>query len=127
MRLNQRVSVSISRKNLLVGVATACSLFGSATAQYDVPDPEICGCAPGTYTFTLDFGLTCPPVNVTRNGGVAATFCQVSPFGDADQNITDLVPVRKKLHDHEGQTQRLVSKSRFASLFLGRCHFCGYS
>lgn len=77
----------------MVGLATACSLFGGASAQA-LPDPELCGCAPGTYTFTFDFGLTCPPVNVTRDGGVAATFCQISPFGDPDQNITDLVPVR---------------------------------
>jgi hypothetical protein len=55
---------------------------------------EVCYCAPLKYTFTFDFGLTCPPVNVTRNGGIAATFCQVSPFGDPAQNITDLVPVQ---------------------------------
>lgn len=54
---------------------------------------DICACAPTTYEFTFDFGLTCPPINVTRDGGVAATYCQIFPFGDPDQNITDTVPV----------------------------------
>jgi hypothetical protein len=62
----------------------------SATVSDGQP---LCSCSPSTYIFTLDFSLTCPPVNVTRNGGIAATFCQVSPFGDAESNITDLVPV----------------------------------
>lgn len=68
------------------------SLSGTGV-QAQETEPEICSCAPLRYTFTFDFGLTCPPVNVTRNGGIAATFCQVSPFGDPAQNITDLVPV----------------------------------
>ena len=57
------------------------------------PDSSLCACSPSSYKFTLDFSLTCPPVNVTKNGGIAATFCQISPFGTAESNITDLVPV----------------------------------
>jgi hypothetical protein len=73
----------------LAGLAAAFSLFSRASAQ------QLCACSPGSYTFTFDFGLDCPPVNVTRNGGVAATVCQISPFpGEPDANITDLVPVR---------------------------------
>jgi hypothetical protein len=76
-------------RNLLAGLAAAFSLFGGASAQ------DLCACSPGSYTFTFDFGLDCPPVNVTRNGGVGATFCQISPFpGEPDANITDIVPVR---------------------------------
>mmetsp|Transcript_6032 Transcript_6032/g.12420 ORF Transcript_6032/g.12420 Transcript_6032/m.12420 type:complete len:281 (+) Transcript_6032:83-925(+) len=62
-------------------------LSGSATAQ------ELCSCSPSTYTFTLDFSLTCPPVSVTRNPAITATFCQISPLGDPNETITDLVPV----------------------------------
>lgn len=58
---------------------------------------DICACAPSTYEFTFDFGLTCPPINVTRDGGVAATYCQIFPFGDPEQNITDTVPVSVEL------------------------------
>lgn len=53
----------------------------------------ICACSPSQLTFTLDLSLTCPPVDVTRNDGISATFCQISPFGDANQNIEDLTPV----------------------------------
>jgi hypothetical protein len=73
---------------LYVSVVTLSLLSGRATAQEDV-----CACSPSKYTFTLDFSLACPPVNVTRNPGIAATFCQISPFGDANQTIEDLVPV----------------------------------
>lgn len=70
--------------------ASAVAVFllsGSATAQ------DLCSCSPSTYTFTLDFSLTCPPVSVTRNPAITATFCQISPLGDANETITDLVPV----------------------------------
>ena len=52
---------------------------------------EICYCAPNSYEFTLDFFLTCPPVNITLGDAVAATTCMVSPFGDPE--VSDLVPV----------------------------------
>jgi hypothetical protein len=69
-------------------------LLGVASGQNgDELLVDLCGCSPGTYEFTFDFSLTCPPINVTRSGGVAATFCQISSFGDPDDNITDLVPV----------------------------------
>jgi hypothetical protein len=58
---------------------------------------DLCGCSPGSFEFTFDFSLTCPPVNITSNGGVAATFCQISPFGEDEDNITDLVPVSTSL------------------------------
>lgn len=52
---------------------------------------EICFCAPNTYEFTLDFSLTCPPVNITLGDAVKATTCMVSPFGEPE--VADLVPV----------------------------------
>ena len=53
-----------------------------------------CACSPAEYEFTFDFSLVCPPINVTRNGGVDTTFCQIADLGGFDANITDLVPVR---------------------------------
>jgi len=52
---------------------------------------EICNCAANSYEFTLDFALTCPPVNITLGDAVAATTCMVSPFGTPE--VSDLVPV----------------------------------
>jgi hypothetical protein len=52
---------------------------------------ELCSCSPSTYEFTLDFDLSCPPVNITIGNAVQATSCITSPYGDPD--ITDLVPV----------------------------------
>lgn len=52
---------------------------------------EICYCAPNAYEFTLDFSLTCPPVNITLGDAVKATTCMVSPFGIPE--VKDLVPV----------------------------------
>lgn len=76
---------------MAMSLIAAASLFlGGATAQ------DLCACSPSKYTFTLDFSLSCPPVNVTRNGGIAATFCQISPFGEENDNITDLVPTEIK-------------------------------
>jgi hypothetical protein len=99
----------ISRLLALLSVLGTC-----AKAQ------EICYCAPLQYTFTFDFGLTCPPVNVTRNGGIAATFCQISPFGDPDQNITDLVPVEIGYVDvlELGQAFDVLSQDNITGTFV---------
>ena len=72
----------------IASAAVALSLFCERAMSQDV-----CSCSPSKYTFTLDLSLTCPPVNVTRNRGISATFCQISPFGDADSEIEDLIPV----------------------------------
>ena len=70
--------------------ATAQILFEEESASDDGP---ICACSPSKFSFTLDFSLTCPPVDVTRNDGIAATFCAMSSFGDVGEEIEDLVPV----------------------------------
>jgi len=73
-------------------VVVALSLLsGKAVAQGD-----LCTCSPSKYTFTFDYALICPPVNVSRNGGISATFCQLTPFGEPDEIIDDLVPVEVK-------------------------------
>ncbi|OEU14276.1 hypothetical protein FRACYDRAFT_240811 [Fragilariopsis cylindrus CCMP1102] len=83
-------------------------------------DQKICACSPSTYQFTLDFSLTCPPMNVTRNGGIAATFCQISPFGDAQSNITDLVPVSVGYVDvlELGQTFEVLTQVNITGTFV---------
>ena len=83
-------------------------------------DQNLCACSPSTYQFTLDFSLTCPPMNVTRNGGIAATFCQISPFGDAQSNITDLVPVSVGYVDvlELGQTFEVLTQVNITGTFV---------
>ncbi len=69
-------------------------LSGRADAQDNGED--ICACSPSKITFQLNFNGVCPPVNVTgAPGAIAATFCQISPFGDGDSEdqTDDLVPV----------------------------------
>ena len=87
-----------SRNRILVVVSSVLLLFlvlsdRSTKVVAEDAEEEICACSPSQYTFTFNFALTCPPVNVTRNGGIEATFCQTSPFGDPSLNITDLTPV----------------------------------
>ena len=43
-----------------------------------------------SYEMSFDFSLVCPPVDVTLNGGVAETSCQISPLGGV---FDDVVPV----------------------------------
>jgi hypothetical protein len=99
----------------LSSLLAATLLVGKADGQL-----EVCSCAPTSYTFTFDFGLTCPPVNVTRNGGIAATFCQISPFGDPDSNITDLVPVEVGYVDvlELGQAFDVLSQVNITGTFV---------
>ena len=75
----------------LLAVFASCSGATSRELQNQEVGAEICYCAPNAYEFTLDFKLTCPPVNITLGDAVAATTCMVSPYGAAE--VADLVPV----------------------------------
>ncbi|OEU18286.1 hypothetical protein FRACYDRAFT_236562 [Fragilariopsis cylindrus CCMP1102] len=77
---------TLSCSSTRFGVVNAASATGSGSAE-----SEICYCAPNSYKFTLDFSLTCSPVNITLGDAVAATTCFVIPFGDPE--VSDLVPV----------------------------------
>jgi hypothetical protein len=69
-------------------------LLGVAIGQNgDEIGVDLCGCAPGSYEFTFDFSLTCPPIMIERDDAIADTFCTIAPFGDINETITDLVPV----------------------------------
>lgn len=52
---------------------------------------DLCACTPSTYEFTVDFSLTCPPVNVTLGEAIENTSCITSPYGNL--NTPNLVPV----------------------------------
>lgn len=101
-------------KTLWLSGLLSLTLVGKADGQL-----ELCSCAPISYTFTFDFGLTCPPVNVSRNGGIAATFCQISPFGEPESNITDLVPVSVGYVDvlELGQEFNVLSQANITGTF----------
>lgn len=84
------VRTNSSSMRWLINLGLLISLF-RYTADAQVIGVDICACSSTTYEFTLDFDLTCPPVNITRGDVIAATTCLVSPFGDPE--VTDLVPV----------------------------------
>eukprot|EP00537_Pseudo-nitzschia_pungens_P005316 CAMPEP_0172376858 /NCGR_PEP_ID=MMETSP1060-20121228/68606_1 /TAXON_ID=37318 /ORGANISM="Pseudo-nitzschia pungens, Strain cf. cingulata" /LENGTH=355 /DNA_ID=CAMNT_0013104523 /DNA_START=189 /DNA_END=1256 /DNA_ORIENTATION=+ len=105
--------------SLAMPLLVAASMFlGRATAQ--PPAPDICACSPSKYSFLFDFSLTCPPVNVERNGAISATFCQISPFGDENQNITDLVPIEVQYVDvlELGQRFEVLSQQNITGTFV---------
>lgn len=106
--------VASSMPNYAIAMAAATLLFQGASAV------DQCACSPSKYTLTLDFSLSCPPVNVTRNGGIAATFCQVSPFGDENQNITDLVATEIKYVDvlELGQQFEVLTQQNISGTFF---------
>jgi len=110
--LNKR-PMARSITNYAAAMAAASLLFQGATAV------QQCACSPSKYTLTLDFSLTCPPVNVTRNGGISATFCQISPFGDENQNITDLVATEIKYVDvlELGQQFEVLTQQNISGTF----------
>ena len=72
---------------------------------------DICACSPRSYEFTLDFSLTCPPVNITIGDSIVATSCIVSPFGNP--SVEDLVPVSVEDIDilELGQNLRVVAQT----------------
>ena len=72
-------------------LAAVITHSGATSRELQTVGDEICYCAPNAYEFTLDFSLTCPPVNITLGDAVAATTCMVSPFGNPE--VADLVPV----------------------------------
>ena len=79
---------------------------------------EICSCSPRTYEITLDFSLTCPPVNITLGNAIEATSCLVSPFGAP--NVVDLVPVSVDSIDvlELGQNLRVVAQTDIDDVFV---------
>ena len=54
---------------------------------------DVCGCSSSTYTFVLDFGLTCPPTNINKGSGsgVARVSCLISPFGAPTTKLEPVV------------------------------------
>jgi len=95
--------------SLSISLAILVASFAIANGQEI--GTEICSCSPTTYEFTLDFSLTCPPVNITTGDGVEATSCLISPFGDP--SVEDLIPVAVEGIDilELGQNLRVVEQT----------------
>lgn len=79
---------------------------------------EICSCGPKTFEITLDFSLTCPPVNITLGDGVDATSCLISPFGEPD--VESLVPIAVESIDilELGQNLRVTAQTNIGTRLL---------
>jgi len=56
-----------------------------------VDDVPVCGCSSSTYTFVLDFGLSCSPQNITTGSGVSSVSCLISPFGAPTTNLDPVI------------------------------------
>lgn len=83
--------------------------FGVVTGQEI--GTEICACSPRSYEFTLDFSLTCPPVNIPVGDAIEDTTCLISPFGALD--VEDLAPVSVDSIDilELGQNLRVIAQT----------------
>lgn len=63
------------------------------TRAQEIPfsiNDDVCGCSASTYTFVLDFSLSCPPSNISTGSGVLSVSCLISPFGAP---TTKLAPI----------------------------------
>jgi hypothetical protein len=112
LRLPQRTR---STKSLITFFGVFSALFTCVAGQEIGRD--ICACSPGTYVFTFDFSLSCPPINVTVGDGIRRTSCLISPFGTP---ITDdLVPVRVRTIDvlEIGQDLRILVQEQIEGNF----------
>ena len=97
--------------NKFLSISLAALLASSLIANGQEIGTELCSCSPNSYEFKLDFGLTCPPVNITIGNAVQATSCLVSPFGNL--NVDNLVPVSVENIDilETGQSLRVLAKT----------------
>lgn len=78
-------------------MATITRLLALTTLALGVYSQNIgvstCACQPSTYTFQLNFDLTCSDRDVRPGDpGIIDTACVLNPQGN--ENVTDLVPVR---------------------------------
>ncbi|KAG7354327.1 filamentous hemagglutinin family domain containing protein [Nitzschia inconspicua] len=89
--LRDSVSKMIQFITLQSSIVFVGLIYGATTFAQTFIDDGVCGCSPQTFTFNLDFSLTCPPTNITSGGGVAAVSCIVSPFGASSDDLTPIV------------------------------------
>lgn len=92
-------------KSLLLALVLLLSTATSITGQDKEIGIDVCACAPGTYEFTFDFSLFCPPINITKGDAVDDTSCSVTPF--SDPSVTDLIPVAVNAIDVQELDQKL--------------------
>jgi hypothetical protein len=104
-----------STKSLITFLGVFSALF-TCVASQELGRDE-CACSPGTYEFTFDFSLSCPPINVTVGDAIRRTSCLTSPFGIP---ITDdLVPVLVRTIDvlEIGQDLRVLVQEQIEGNF----------
>ena len=102
-------------RSLRITLLFLLALAGLGTGQEIGTD--LCACSPTSYEFTVDFGLTCPPVNIPVGNAVNETSCLISPFGAPD--VDDLVPVSvDSINVLElGQNLRVVAQTNIEQSF----------
>jgi len=72
---------------LAFGSVKSRKTTGAQKVIVDGVIPVICGCSSSTYTFVLDFGLSCATQNITIGSGVSSVSCLISPFGAPTTNL----------------------------------------
>uniref|UniRef100_A0A7S4AJR4 Uncharacterized protein n=1 Tax=Pseudo-nitzschia australis TaxID=44445 RepID=A0A7S4AJR4_9STRA len=80
---------------------------------------EVCACSPSTYTFVLDFSLTCPPTNVIAGSGVASVSCLIGPFGAPTNNLVPVVVDSVSILELDQVNNVIVEKRIDGELFDG--------
>lgn len=85
--------IRITMMGLLVLLAFDANIITAIRAQETIitGDNDVCGCSPSTYTFILDFSLSCPPTNITTGSGVASVSCLINPFGAPTNKLAPVV------------------------------------
>jgi len=93
-------------------------LTRSLGADGQIIGEDMCACSPSTYEFTLDFDLSCPPMNITESNAIGETSCVTTPFGDP--NTADLVPVAVQSIDilELGPGLGVLVQENIAGIFL---------
>jgi len=76
----------------VAALQVAASLFFLQQVSSQTIGLDICGCQPATYTFTLDFGLTCVDTNVA-GPGINETACLTEIREQDEVPDDELVPI----------------------------------
>ena len=80
---------------------------------------EVCACSPSTYTFVLDFSLTCLPTNAMAGSGVASVSCLIGPFGAPTNNLVPVVVDSVSILELDQVNNVIVEKRIDGELFDG--------
>ena len=104
--------------NLDARLTTAQEIATAATTTTTGGD-VVCSCSPSAYTFVLDFGLSCPPANITTGAGVASVACLISPFGAPTDKLAPIVVESVSILELDQENNVLVEERVDGELFDG--------